>query len=122
MRAGKRWPLPREPKLALTLPKLTLPKLSLNRTQILTAVGVLVVVVAGGWFGWDYVFEEPPPSKPAAKAAAAPGPAKQALVAKAAVAKAAAAPAEAQDKLTCGQAGMTFLGSAGERQKSPRNL
>lgn len=81
--------------MALALPKLALPKLSLNRTQILIAVGVLVVIVAGGWFGWDYFFEEPPPPpKPAAKAAAVSGPAKQA-----AAAKAAAASAEAQGKL-----------------------
>jgi hypothetical protein len=65
--------------MALTLPELSLPKLSLGGKQLQMIVGGIVVLGAAGWFGWQYLMEEPPaPSKPAPAAAKQPGPAKAA--------------------------------------------
>ncbi|HEY5291944.1 MAG TPA: hypothetical protein VIJ43_06500 [Burkholderiales bacterium] len=83
--------------MALTLPKLTipkpaLPKLTLTKKQIPAVVGGVVVLLALGWFGWQYFFEEaaPPPaapSKPQAVTAAKPPAAAKATAADAARAR-----------------------------------
>lgn len=69
--------------MALSLPKLSLPKTSLTRKQGLTALAVVVVVCAAGWFAWQYFEDTGPapaaPRKPqavtSAKAPAAKAPA-----------------------------------------------
>jgi len=40
---------------------LPLPTLALNKKQLPAIVGGIIVLAAGGWFGWQYINEEPPP-------------------------------------------------------------
>jgi len=68
--------------MALTLPKLAIPKLELDKKKLPAIVGGVIVLVAAGWFGWQYFMEEPPPPPPkksqAVKAAKPSAPAKAA--------------------------------------------
>lgn len=74
--------------MALTLPKLKLPTPTLTKKQLPAVVGGLVVLIAAGWFGWQY-FEGGGP------APVAPSKPQPVIAAKPPAAATAAAPADA---------------------------
>jgi len=91
--------------MALTLPKLTVPKLALSKKQLPAVVGGVLVLAVAGWFGWQYLMEEPAPPPAPVKPQAVTA-AKQAAPAKPA---SPADAAQARDKLVEDVLGATGL-------------